>query len=289
MTTDNFELNSEAATHDTSSINTLLEIFKSECRVFELGHELFDGIPQSDQHPKYQHVIPRRHGDIVRGDGSSGANDLLMMGTHVGTHIDALSHISSSNYLHGGVAVTDVQTQRGFSQHGVEKISPIIIEVVLLDIPRALNVACCAPGYAITIRDLQLALEREKVTLRPDLGIFIRTGWGSHFLDAGKFSGELEGSPGISEECALWLAESGVKFVGCDTVSIDPLPLGNKKYGLPAHKVLIFDYGIYVIEALDLEEVAEKSIYTFIFVALPLKLRGATASPIRPIAIANIS
>ena len=40
------------------------------------------------------------------------------------------------------------------------------------------------------------------------------------------------------------------------------------------------------MEMLNLEELSKNGIYTFLFIALPLKIRGGAGSPIRPIAIA---
>jgi kynurenine formamidase len=56
-------------------------------------------------------------------------------------------------------------------------------------------------------------------------------------------------------------------------------------HALPVHVHLLVDQGIFIMEALDLEAVAADRVTECGFVALPLKLVGATGSPIRPIAI----
>jgi kynurenine formamidase len=43
--------------------------------------------------------------------------------------------------------------------------------------------------------------------------------------------------------------------------------------------------GVSIIEVLQLEELAKDNVYEFAFISTPLKLRGATGSPMRPIAI----
>ncbi|MDR0358197.1 MAG: cyclase family protein, partial [bacterium] len=48
---------------------------------------------------------------------------------------------------------------------------------------------------------------------------------------------------------------------------------------------LLVDAGIQIIENLELEELARDGIYEFLFVALPLRLVGGTASPVRPVAL----
>ena len=43
--------------------------------------------------------------------------------------------------------------------------------------------------------------------------------------------------------------------------------------------------GIYIVEALNLEQLAADGIREFAFACLPLKFRGGTGSPVRPIAL----
>ena len=69
--------------------DALLDVVRDGVRIFDLGRPMFVGMPQSPNHPAYWHTMPRRHGDRLRADGSSAANDLIVTGTHVGTHIDS--------------------------------------------------------------------------------------------------------------------------------------------------------------------------------------------------------
>ena len=52
----------------------------ADAQVFDLGRPLAIGMPQSPNHPAYWHSLPRRHGDMVRPDGGSAANDIIVMG-----------------------------------------------------------------------------------------------------------------------------------------------------------------------------------------------------------------
>lgn len=78
----------------TTAADPLLAAVRSGVRVYDLARPMQIGMPQSPNHPPYDLSMPRRHGDRVRDDGGSAANDLLSTGTHVGTHIDALGHVS---------------------------------------------------------------------------------------------------------------------------------------------------------------------------------------------------
>ena len=59
------------------------------------------------------------------------------------------------------------------------------------------------------------------------------------------------------------------------------------KVTLPGHVILLVRHGIYIIENLFLEELARDQCYEFTFICLPLKLQGATGSPVRPVAIVS--
>ena len=56
---------------------------------------------------------------------------------------------------------------------------------------------------------------------------------------------------------------------------------------MPVHVHLLVESGIHIIECLNLDELASAGVAEFLFVALPLKIRGATGSPVRPVAVAG--
>ena len=55
---------------------------------------------------------------------------------------------------------------------------------------------------------------------------------------------------------------------------------------MPVHVHLLVECGIHIVEMLNLEELAKDRVYEFTFIAAPLKIRGGTGSPIRPLALA---
>jgi kynurenine formamidase len=87
--------------------------------------------------------------------------------------------------------------------------------------------------------------------------------------------------PGPALASAQWLSARGIFAAGSDTVAFEKVP----DAGMPVHVHLLVERGIHIIECLNLEELAAAGAAEFLFVALPLKLEGATASPIRPIAV----
>src|SRR5664279_1988291 len=99
--------------------NSLLAAIEAGATFYDLAQQYRVGMPQSPNHPQFSHSLPRRHGDMVRSDGGSAANDLLVMGTHVGTHIDALAHVSHDGLLHGGMDAGDACIGGGYPANGV--------------------------------------------------------------------------------------------------------------------------------------------------------------------------
>jgi kynurenine formamidase len=264
----------------------LLDAVQAGVRTYDLGRPMFVGMPQSPNHPHYWHTLPRRHGDAFRADGSSAANDMVVTGTHVGTHIDSLAHVSFQGCLHGGADAATEQAGGRFMEHGVHTIAPMVTRGVLLDVPAALDLDTCPAGYEITVEDLEKAAAHHGVAPGAGDVALIRSGWGRRFAEgADSYVGHDSGVPGVGEAGAQWLADTGIIAAGADTIAFEQLPPGGGHALLPAHRVLLVEKGIYIIEALDLEGLSAAGVAEFTFVAVPLNLVGATGSPIRPLAL----
>ena len=270
-----------------SSPDPLLTAVRSGVTVYDLGRRITVGMPQSPNHPPYWHALPRRHGDVMRQDGGSAANDLITMGTHVGTHIDALAHVSQDGRLFGGADAAEAGRAGRYPELGVHTISPMVRRGVLLDVPAVLGVPRCEPGYEITPDDLRAAVGRQGTEVERGDVVLVRSGWGQHF-DAGDgvaYVGKDTGVPGVGAAAAGWLAERGIHAAGADTIAFECLPAGAGHSVLPAHRVLLVEHGVYIIETMALEELSAAAVYEFVFVLAPLPLFGATGSPVRPLAV----
>ncbi|MFY1682770.1 cyclase family protein [Micromonospora sp. WMMD730] len=265
----------------------LLDAVRAGVAIYDLGRQLSIGMPQSPNHPPFWLSMPRRHGDMVRADGGSAANDLLVMGTHVGTHVDALAHVSHDGRLHGGADAAAAQAGGRFTELGVHTVAPMVRRGVLLDVPAALDLPDCPPGYEITPADLDAAVRRQGTPVQAGDVVLIRSGWGRHFddEDPGRYVGRESGVPGISTAGAQWLAAAGVQAAGADTIAFECLRPGQGHSALPAHRVLLVEHGIYLIETMALEEIARDGVHEFTFMMAPLALYGATGSPVRPLAV----
>lgn len=265
--------------------DSLLHAVQSGLDVLDLGRQLRVGMPQSPNHPQFWHTLPRRHGDRLRADGSSAANDLITTGTHVGTHIDALAHVSHDGKMHGGIDAEAAGRGGSYDELGVHTIDPMLRRGVLLDVAGHLGVDACAGGYEITVDDLEATVQEQDVVVDAGDVVLIRSGWGRMFDEGDAYIGADTGVPGVGEAGARWLAGRGVHAAGADTIAFERLTPKDGHSRLPAHRVLLVENGTYIIEALDLEQLAQRRRYEFTFVLVPLNIYGATGSPVRPLAV----
>jgi len=254
--------------------------------VYDLGRPMSNGMAQSPNHPPFRHCLDRRHGDRVRADGGSAAADLVTTGCHVGTHVDALAHVSHQGLLFGGADAGEAQSTGRFEALGIDELAPFAGRGVLLDIPAVLGVDCCDGGHEITVAELEEAAERQGTPVRPGDAVLVRSGWGVHFHDVERYQGLSSGVPGVGETGARWLADRGAVLVGADTLAFECLAAGTGHALLPAHRVLLVERGVNIIEAMDLEALAADGVHEFAFVLAHLNIVGATGSPARPLALA---
>jgi kynurenine formamidase len=244
-------------------------------RTYDLAQPYFIGMPHHPSHPPFLYSLVKSHGEYTGPAGNSSASDAIALGSHVGTHIDALCHFSCDGRLHGGDEAAAVQSYSGgLQRHGIDTIAPILRRGVLLDFAAA---GILPHDREITPAELDGAAG---VEIRKGDVVLLRTGWAAYFSDPGRFIAEVKG-PGPAIAGARWLSERGVFAAGSDTVAFEKVP----DPSMPVHVHLLVEKGIHIIECLNLEALAAAGVREFLFVALPLKIRGATASPVRPIAV----
>lgn len=258
--------------------------------IFDLGQPSQAAMPVLPVHrPGYQYLLHRRHEDSYRpaeGAWRSGAAGTLVMKEHAGTHIDALSHQAEHLRLHGDVAVTpQVETMLGFTRHGAEEIPPLVCPAVLLDMAAHSGVDELPPRHLVSAADLAACAERQGTPLVQGSVLLVRTGFGRYWRATDEE--HYLAAAGMTGEASIWVARHGVRAVGADTMVWDVPDEVDPTVGctLPGHVVFLVRHGIYIIENLYLEEIAAAQVHQFLFVCLPLKLVGATGSPVRPIAL----
>jgi len=259
----------------------------ARARVFDLEQTRFAGMPIHPAHrPGYFYALHRRHRDSYRPrqhGPRSGASGVLTMMEHSGTHMDALCHQACDMRLHGDIAVEDVERSDGFAALGAETMRPLLGRGVLLDVAGWKQVDALPVHYAITAGDLEGCARATGVEVKPGDVLLVRTGYGSWWTDEATYLN----AAGVSKSGNRWAAERRVAAVGADNMAWDSMQERDPETNMMlfGHAHLLVTHGIHIIENLNLEGLALSGHREFCFVGIPLKFRGATGSPIRPLAL----
>ncbi len=254
-------------------------------RIVDLAQPMRRGMPQSPNHPPYQMSLIRRHGDMVRADGGSAANEIIVTGGHVGTHVDALAHVSQDGRLFGGLDAAAVQSNEGFAALGIDTFAPFVGRGIVLDIARLHGVDVLPAGYEVTVEDLEAAEAQAGVTVTSGDAVLIGTGWSRLWNDPAAYVGVSKGAPGPGEPAAQWLAQRQIRLTGAETIAYEQIAPGAGHAALPVHRVLLVESGINIVETMRLGELLDAQVGEFLLVLAPLRLVGATGSPVRPLAV----
>jgi kynurenine formamidase len=263
-------------------------------RSYDLSVEYFVGMPSwhGIGDPRYQFWLTHTpRGATVDDPMKVGAatnrhvsytGDAVSMYTHMGTHIDALNHFGLNGRIYNGFAADEFLGDLGWKKAGAETIPPIIARGVMIDVAAARGVAMLPAGMRIGAEDLKLALARQKVALRPGDVVLIRTGRMRLYEQGEAF---ITDAPGIGMDAARFLVENGAMIVGADNLSFEAFPSEIAGNYVPVHTYLLAQQGVPIIELAFLEDLARDKVHEFALIGGSLKFRGASAAPIRPVAL----
>jgi kynurenine formamidase len=236
-------------------------------------------MPHYPLHAPYLYSLSKKHGEHVNPGGSSSAAEAIALSTHVGTHIDALCHFSCNGKLHGGESPDGLQSYaNGIGRFSIDTVVPIFRRGVLLDIAGLQGIDVLPVDFVIMPEHLERATAG--VEIREGDVVLMRTGWSKHWNDPAKFISQVH-SPGPGLDGARWLSARKIFTAGSETAPFEAMP----NPSMSVHVHLLVENGIHIIECLNLEELAASGAREFLFVAAPLKIKGGTASPIRPVAL----
>lgn len=248
-------------------------------QVVELGRVFHSGMPHYPTHPDFEVSLSRRHGDRVRGDGASSASCHWSFGGHTGTHVDAFCHVSQNGCMFDGTPVDNGRLERGEAPGDAAAFAPVLARGVLLDVAGLNGVDTLSPDHAIGAAELERAAMAKSIEIGPGDVVLINTGWGRHW---GADTYTAHETPGPNLEGATWLADRDVALVGSDTAVFEKGPVTE---AAPVHRLLLIERHIHIMENLALDTLAATGAGAFLFLALPLRVKGATASPLRPVAV----
>jgi kynurenine formamidase len=286
----------DAAAPDPERVRAAAALVR-EGRLFRLARERFPGMPLFPGHPPFQ-VLSYRTPQGIRAAGDQPwgpcndaglgyMSELVLGSQHTGAHIDAHAHmtIGPEDRWHGGAATRDLGDFGPLTGDATE-IPPLWRRGVLYDVAGFRGVPALPAGDPVTAEEL-LAIEAAHGAgaAAGDVAL-VRTGYLSAWPDADALARHRGAGPDIS--AARLLAERGVVAVGSDTETFEVQPApdpGEPANPQPVHTLLLIEKGVYIMESLDLEALAAAGVREFLFVALPLAIRGATGSMIDPVAV----
>lgn len=264
-------------------------------RAYDLSSGWWPGMPLAEGHPPFQ-VLTYRSPAGERNEGDVGflaenrvnfgfISELLMCTMHSGTHIDALAHTTCGPDAawHGGHSSHTELGDFGPLNSDASELAPLVTRGVMLDIPAALGLERLQRCQGVDADVLRAACERQGVELRAGDVALVRTGTMAGWPDPNALAA-CEGA-GLAIGGARWLAECGVAAVGGDTAALEVSPSGIAGDPQPVHRHLIQEHGIPLLEWVNQEELALDGVSEFLFVCLPLTVRGATGSLVRPLAV----
>ncbi len=249
--------------------------------VIDLGLELSGSIPHNQGFAHFSLAFTQTpEGTGVKSWPFQFSAESIFGALHVGTHMDALIHIQSAGRIYGGGLASEARSDSGWKQYGQETVPPIIGRGVLLDVAAQRGVARLSDGYEISVADLEACLAKAAITLEQGDIVLVRTGKIQQWGEPRAF---LAGEPGVGRDAAIWLYEHGMAVLGTDTTGTEPLPFRDN--AATTHVAMLVERGVHLLENLTLEAAAAAGATAGLFVALPLKITGATGSWIRPVLI----
>jgi kynurenine formamidase len=257
-------------------------------KVYQLGRAYEQDMPIPGKR-HFSLTIPGRPTGGPIGKNQIVHNDELISGEigQVGTQFDGLGHVGvrvgTEDVFYNGNKLSDFGDTYGLKKLGVENAGAFFTRGVLLDVAAVRQERSLPVGYVITPEDLQKALALAKAEIRPGDAVLIHTGHGFWWKrDNKKFQ---DGEPGIGLAAGRWLSERKVALVGSDNWAVEVVPPVDPDRPFEVHQWLLTRHGIYLLENLDLDALAQDRAYEFAFVFAPLRLKGATGSPGNPIAV----
>lgn len=273
-------------------------------QAYELGHVYEPEMPQYGNRPYYMitHTAPT---PVKEGAGFAQQEYFTGYIGQMGTQYDGFGHQGRvtrmadgtlKNVYYNGFTQEDLTGRNrgigGLEALGVEHVKPIITRGILIDIAAYKGVATLESRYEVTLADVRGALAKQGIkeeSLEPGDAILFNYGWavnwrnGPKYNDSRFFVGENQGSPGIGVEVSRWAVARKASMVGADSCCVTIQPPVKPELGNVHHELLFG--GVGMLENMDLQELARDRVYEFLYVNLTERIRGATGSPVRPIAI----
>ncbi|MGO4455836.1 cyclase family protein [Streptomyces sp. M-16] len=259
-----------------------------------LGHTVSLAAPietrpgPDDPEPAEYRVTGPAPGEAT-ADGLHFALDRFAMNVHgdADSHLDALNHVIFDGELYDGVPAGDTAAAgaRSLSLDAVR--DGIVGRGVLLDVPRSRGVPWLEPGENVTAGDLTAAEAAQGVRVGPGDLLLVRVGHRRRRAELGAWEA-ARARAGLHPDALSFLAEREVAVLGGDGNN-DTAPGAVADVAFPVHVLAVQAMGMHLMDYLSFEELVtaceRAGRWSFLCVVAPLRLPGATGSPVNPIAV----
>ncbi len=274
-------------------------------KVYALGEEMHNDVPRLITPVRFgPQILQERDGyDRVTKPGEfdpkqrQGAASYTIMHNHTGSHLDTFAHVYRENKLYNNMPAP----RPDGTVHGdAASVKYIVGRGVLLDVAKYKGQDPLPSNYWISREDLQNTAKAQRVEIRQGDILLIRTGWRKLWDQPGPdgrqdpaHSAWHQPQPGVGGDALGFFNEREIVAIGADNAAVEwnvPREVSSPKayggfLGLPLHVDFLWNRGAYILEILNLDELAADQTYEFFFVVGPLLQRGGIGVPVNPIAI----
>jgi kynurenine formamidase len=262
-------------------------------KIYELGQVYEQGMPLFGTR-SYSMVLPARGPALGQNRLVYNEEFLSTQIGQAGTQLDGLGHVGQEVAMQGGgtehvfyngYTAKEMDAPNGLQRLGIEQLKPIITRGVLIDIAGYKGVAWLPNSYEVTVADVTGALARQGMSaadIRPGDAVLFRYGWSSLWTQPTAYNAN---PPGVGVAVARWVAERRVTMIGSDSFGSEVIPNPQADQAFPVHQELMMKNGILNLENMRFDELVADRVNEFLLIVTPIRFKGATGSPVRPIAI----
>jgi len=226
-------------------------------KIIDLSQEIYDGMPVYKVLPQVSMKMHASHEEwegIENPENPTPSVYALKMSEHTGTHVDALNHMRKEDK---GKSI-DTMPLSTFYTEGI-----------------CLDFSSKGLKEIITSEEIKNQLKLLNLKLKKGDTLLLCTNhYQKHFN-----TGNWPSGPGISAEAARWLGEQKIAAFGVETMSPGVPGISNKEVHHICGELSFTHYE----NMINLDKLVGRG--RFRFIALPLKIRGGTGSPVRAVAI----
>jgi kynurenine formamidase len=208
------------------------------------------------------------------------------------THLDSLAHVNYDGVFYNGYKPDPgvVERQNGHAKNSIINFKDgILTRGILIDIPRLKGVPYLEPGTPIYIEDIEAWEKKAGVTVSSGDALFVRTGVWPYRRKFGPYvRGRAGKDAGLDATVIPWLRQRDIAVLGSDhPQGVNPSATATEMPNA-VHDFALVTLGMPLLDNCDLEALADaaaaRNRWEFMFQTAPLPVRGATGSPVNPIA-----